>query len=56
MKEKAIVSTVTLLTTLSAYFYAKSTQKDVVPIVMIGGFLGAWLGEFVSQKLEKDKK
>lgn len=47
MKEKTIVSTVTLAASLISYFYAKETTKDVVPYVMIGGFVGAVIGEIV---------
>jgi uncharacterized membrane protein YfcA len=48
MKEKTIVSTVTLAASLISYFYAKETQKDVVPYVMIGGFIGAVIGEVIT--------
>ena len=41
MKEKAIVSTLTLATSLASYYYAKSFGKDTVPYTMIGGFVGA---------------
>lgn len=47
MKEKTIVSTVTLAASLISYFYAKETVKDVVPYVMIGGFIGAVIGEVI---------
>lgn len=47
MKEKAIVSTLTLIGSLSSYLYGKAHEKDVVPYVMIGGFLGAWVGELI---------
>jgi uncharacterized membrane protein YfcA len=47
MKDKTIVSTVTLAASLISYFYAKETTKDVVPYVMIGGFVGAVIGEIV---------
>jgi predicted Na+-dependent transporter len=59
MNEKTIVSTVALATSLATYFYAKETQKDVVPYVMVGGFIGAILGEaiagMVQGKKDKDK-
>ncbi len=48
INEKTIVSSVTLLASLTAYFYAKTVQKDAVPYVMIGGFIGAMIGEAVS--------
>lgn len=60
INEKTIVSTVALATSLATYFYAKETQKDVVPYVMVGGFIGAILGEaiagMVQAKKDKDKE
>ena len=53
MKEKTIVSTVTLLTSLFAYWYAKEAQKDAVPYVMMGGFIGAIVGESIVEKVTK---
>jgi hypothetical protein len=50
MKEKAIVSVVTLITSLVAYWYAKQASKDAVPYVMIGGFLGSIVGETIAEK------
>jgi hypothetical protein len=47
MKEKSIVSTITLAASLISYFYAKETAKDAVPYVMIGGFIGALAGELL---------
>ena len=49
MKEKILVSTCTLIGSLTSYYYAKTHVKDVVPYVMIGGFVGAWVGEFIAQ-------
>jgi uncharacterized membrane protein YfcA len=48
MKEKSIVATSTLISSLLAYYYAKQAGKDAVPYVMIGGFLGTLLGEIIS--------
>jgi hypothetical protein len=47
MNDKAIVSTSTLLVSLIAYWYAKETQKDAVPLVMVGGFIGSLVGEAI---------
>lgn len=47
MKEKTIVSSVTLAASLISYFYAKETHKDTIPFVMIGGFMGAVIGEVI---------
>lgn len=55
IKEKAIVSTMTLLASLLAYWYAKETQKDSVPYVMLGGFLGSVIGEVLVEKISKSK-
>ena len=56
INEKTIVSSVTLLASLTAYFYAKTVQKDAVPYVMIGGFIGALIGEAVSGIVIKNDK
>jgi predicted Na+-dependent transporter len=56
LSEKTIVSSISLAASLAAYFYAKQTQKDVVPYVMIGGFLGAIVGEIIVGIVIKDKK
>ena len=53
MKEKTIVSTVTLAASLISYFYAKETQKDAVPYVMIGGFIGAVIGEVITAAIKE---
>jgi hypothetical protein len=57
VKEKAIVSSFTLITSLAGYFYSKGAQKDAAPYVMIGGFLGALLGEAIAHTFcnEDDK-
>ncbi|HRE97757.1 MAG TPA: hypothetical protein PK637_13390 [Flavobacteriales bacterium] len=59
MNEKRLISTVTLLTSLCGYFYAKHIEKDAVPIVMISGFFGAVLGEtiysLINEKDDNDK-
>ena len=59
INEKTIVSTVSLAASLATYFYAKTTHKDVVPYVMVGGFIGAIFGEAIAGivlKYEKNKK
>ena len=53
LKERTVVSSVTLIASLSAYFYAKSQQKDVMPYIMIAGFAGALIGELVAQQISK---
>jgi hypothetical protein len=57
MKEKAIVSTLTLAASLASYYYARSIAKDTVPYTMIGGFVGAVIGELIAGAIKiKDKK
>ena len=48
MKERTIVSAATLIVSLGSYFYAKAAEKDAMPYVMIGGFVGALIGEVVA--------
>ena len=55
MKEKTIVSTMTLFTSLASYWYAKEAQKDTVPYMMIGGFIGAVIGEVIFEKSKTNK-
>jgi uncharacterized membrane protein YfcA len=55
MKEKVIVSAFTVAGSLATYFYAKHSEKDLAPFMMIGGFLGALIGETVVASLSKGK-
>lgn len=55
MREKTIVSTVTLAASLISYFYAKEAQKDTIPFVMIGGFMGAVIGEVIVGAINNSK-
>jgi len=56
INEKTIVSSVTLLASLTTYFYAKVVEKDAVPYVMVGGFIGAIIGEAISGIVLKNDK
>jgi hypothetical protein len=56
MKEKAIVSTLTLAASLASYYYAKSVTKDTVPYTMIGGFVGAVIGELIAGAIKINSK
>ena len=55
IKEKTIVSTVTLLSSLIAYWYSKEAGKDSVPYVMMGGFVGSIIGETIVEKMQSNK-
>lgn len=52
MKEKIIVSACTLAGSLVTYYYARTINKDVVPYMMVGGFIGAMIGEYLITKKE----
>ncbi|HYG53137.1 MAG TPA: hypothetical protein VD905_19695 [Flavobacteriales bacterium] len=54
MKEKLIVSSCSLIASLACYFYARHVGKDEVPYVMIGGFIGAYIGETLVSFISKD--
>lgn len=56
MTEKTLVSTFTLIGSLTLYYYGKTHNKDVVPYTMIGGFVGAWIGELLSKAINNDKE
>jgi uncharacterized membrane protein YfcA len=53
MKEKTIVSTATLVTSLLAYWYARETHKDTSPYIILGGFLGSLIGETIVERRNK---
>ncbi len=55
MKEKTLVSTLTLIASLSSYWYAKETGKDSTPYLMVGGFMGAVIGEVIYEKTKTKK-
>ena len=55
MKDKSIVATATLVTSLLSYLYAREADKDAVPYVMIGGFLGSIIGETIAEGIKKNK-
>lgn len=56
MKEKTIISSATLLTSLVAYWYARAANKDAAPFVMLGGFVGSMIGEALADQVNKNKK
>jgi len=54
MKEKVIVSASTLVASLLTYLYAKHAEKDAIPYVMIGGFVGGVIGEMIATANKDD--
>ena len=55
MKERTIVSAAALVAGLGSYLYAKAEQKDAMPYLMIGGFIGTLLGEIIAANTIKTK-
>lgn len=53
MKEKTIVSTTTLVTSLLAYWYARKMQKDTSTYIILGGFVGSLIGETIVENRKK---
>ena len=53
MKEKTIIATTTLLTSLVSYWYARASGKDVAPFIMLGGFVGSIIGETIVEKVKR---
>jgi hypothetical protein len=49
MKERTIVSAFAMIGSVTAYYYAKTHAKDSAPMVMVGGFVGAMVGEVILQ-------
>jgi hypothetical protein len=54
MSEKSLLATFTLIGSLASYYYGKAHKKDVVPYTMIGGFIGAIVGELISNSITKE--
>lgn len=55
-KERTVIATATLVSSLAFYQYAKTKGKSEVPYVMIGAFLGAVAAELVLLQMLKNKK
>lgn len=55
--EKAVISAVTLVTSLLCYSYARAAKKDAAPYAMIGAFAGTLIGEVLADHIsEKTNK
>ena len=46
----------TLALSLAGYFIARHEAKDTAPYVMIGGFIGAIIGESIVDAIRKNDK
>jgi hypothetical protein len=54
-RERTVIATTTLLSSLAFYKYAKANNKSEVTYLMFGAFVGAVLGELALQKINKAK-
>jgi multisubunit Na+/H+ antiporter MnhB subunit len=55
-RERTVIATTTLLSSLAFYQYAKSKGKSEVPYVMMGAFVGAVVAELALLQMSKQKK
>ena len=56
LKEKTIINTVALLSSLFSLSYAKAAHKDPTTYVMVGGYVGMLLGEVLADQVKKTKE
>lgn len=52
-RDRTVIATGTLLSSLAFYWYAKSKGKSEVPYLMVGAFAGAVLAELVLLEMNK---
>lgn len=55
LTKERIISGCTLAGSLISYYYGKAHQKDAVPYVMIGSFIGAIVGEVIASATINDQ-
>lgn len=55
-RERAVIATTTLISSLAFYWYANAKGKPEVPYVMLGGFCGAIVAELILIQTEKNNK
>jgi uncharacterized membrane protein YfcA len=55
-RDRTVIATTTLISSLAFYWYAKANGKSEVPYVMIGGFIGAIVGELALLETTKKQK
>lgn len=55
-RDRTVIATGTLLSSLAFYWYAKSKGKSEVPYLMVGAFAGAVLAELVLLEMNKVKQ
>lgn len=53
VSEKSLVSTCSVIVSLFFYYEARRNGKDTTPAVIVGGYLGGWIGEGIHQLIQK---
>jgi len=48
-----IISGLSMVGSLSGYYYAKRKGQEYIPALLIGGFIGAVIGEALVKRSEK---
>jgi hypothetical protein len=55
-RERAVIATTTLISSLAFYWFARAKGKPETPYILFGGFIGAIVAELVLIETEKNKK
>lgn len=55
-RERTVIATATLISSLAFYQYARTKGKSEVPYVMIGAFVGAIAAELALLSLSKNQR
>jgi nicotinamide riboside transporter PnuC len=52
-RERAVIATTTLISSLAFYWYAQAKGKPEAPYLLLGGFVGAIVAEIVLTQTKK---
>lgn len=52
-RQRAVIATTTLISSLAFYWFAQAKGKPEAPYVMLGGFVGAIVAEVILTQTEK---
>lgn len=52
-RERAVIATTTLISSLAFYWFAQAKGKPEAPYLLLGGFVGAIVAEVVLTKTKK---
>ena len=55
-RERALIATTTLISSLAFYWYAQAKGKPEVPFLLTGGFVGAIVAELILSQTEKNNQ